>query len=158
SWNFGDATSSTSQNPTKTYGAAGICTVTLIINGGASTATKTNYIQVLPNRGTPYISTDGGSFDVNANDFCEETSSGTAWVRGNSATAGKNGTYNGSYAWVTGLSGNYADNSSSYLYTPNYNFTTTGTYTVSFYSKYTVENDYDGFRVEYSLDKGTSWN
>src|SRR5213078_4150012 len=28
----------------------------------------------------------------------------------------------------------------------------------SFYSKYSVENDYDGFRVEYSLNKGTTWN
>jgi len=157
-WNFGDATTSTSQSPTKTYNAAGIYTVSLSINSGASSVTKTSYVQVLPNRGTPYIGTNGGNFDVNANDFGAETSAGTGWARGNSSVSGKNGTYNGSYAWVTGLSANYVDNSSTYLYTPNYNFTATGTYIISFYSKYSVETDYDGFRVEYSLNKGSTWN
>ena len=157
-WNFGDGTSSSSQNPIKSYTVPGIYTVTLSINSGASSATKTNYIQVLPNKGTPYLATDGGNFDVNANDFGAETFVGTAFQRGNSAVAGKSGTFSGSFAWVTGLTGNYVDNTSTYLYTPNYNFTATGTYIISFYSKYNVENNFDGFRIEYSLDKGTSWN
>jgi len=157
-WSFGDATTSTTQNPTKTYSAAGFYSVTLSINSGASSLTKTNYIQVLPNKGTPYIGTDGGNFDVNPDNFGSEIIAGTGFQRGNSSVSGKNGTYNGNYAWVTGLTGNYVDNSSTYLYTPNYNFTATGTYIISFYSKYSVESNYDGFRLEYSLDKGSTWN
>lgn len=158
SWNFGDATTSTVKNPVKSYSTPGYKTVTLTINNGAATVTRTNYILILPNRGTPYLAANGGNFDVNANDFGAETPYGTGWVRGNSSTSGKNGTYSGSFAWVTGLSGNYVNHSVSYLYTPNFNFSATGTYTISFYAKYNVETDWDGFRVEYSLDKGSTWN
>lgn len=158
SWNFGDATTSTLKNPVKSYSTPGPKTVTLTINNGAASVTKTAYILILPNKGTPYLAADGGNFDVNPNDFGAETIYGTGWVRGNSGTSGKNGTYSGSFAWVTGLSGNYVNNSVSYLYTPNYNFSAAGTYTISFYTKYNVEADWDGFRVEYSLDKGNTWS
>lgn len=158
SWNFGDATTSTVKNPIKTYTTPGYKTVSLTINNGAATVTKNNYILILPNRGTPYLATNGGNFDVNPNDFGAETPYGTGWVRGNSSTSGKNGTYSGSFAWVTGLSGNYVNYSVSYLYTPNFNFSAAGTYTISFYAKYNVETDWDGFRVEYSLDKGNTWH
>ena len=48
SWNFGDGTTSTAQNPSKTYSNAGIYTVKLTATGpgGSNTATKTNYISV----------------------------------------------------------------------------------------------------------------
>jgi hypothetical protein len=44
-WNFGDATTSTLQNPTKTYSTPGDYTVTLTVNGG-DVETKTGYIEV----------------------------------------------------------------------------------------------------------------
>ncbi|MBL0049011.1 MAG: PKD domain-containing protein [Bacteroidetes bacterium] len=87
-WNFGDGGNALSKNPTYTYSTPGVYTVSLQINGSL-TATKTAYIQVLPNRGTPYIPAVGGSFDVSANDFGSETSSGTPFQRGTSAIAGK---------------------------------------------------------------------
>jgi PKD repeat protein len=161
-WDFGDAGTSSVKNPAHTYTTAGLYTVTLVINGnGAYTRTKVGYIHVLPDRTTPYLvaNGDGGSFDVNPLDFGVVTSSGTAWQRGNSAQPNKNGTVSGSNAWVTGLSvANYADNSSSYLYTPSFNMMANGIYELSFYGKWRFEQAYDGFRVEYSLDKGTSWN
>jgi PKD repeat protein len=46
-WNFGDGSTSTLQNPTHIYSVAGIYTVILSINSGASTKTMTNYIMVL---------------------------------------------------------------------------------------------------------------
>ncbi|MHC5077880.1 MAG: PKD domain-containing protein [Planctomycetota bacterium] len=50
-WSFGDTTTSSAQNPTHTYTAGGVYTVSLTVNGpnGSDTETKLNYITV----GTP---------------------------------------------------------------------------------------------------------
>ena len=47
-WTFGDGTSSTAQNPSYAYSAAGSYTVALTVtgSGGSNTMTKTNYIAV----------------------------------------------------------------------------------------------------------------
>ncbi len=158
SWNFGDGTTSTLENPTRTFINPGKYDVTLTINGGVSSLTRTTYIHVLPNLGTPYTAGLGGDFESNPNHFGSATISGTGWQRGNSSVAGKNGTQSGSNAWVTGLTdANYAANSDASIYSPNYNFTAAGTYTIKLYAKRNVETNYDGFRVEYSLDSGRNW-
>lgn len=159
SWDFGDGSAmGTLENPGHIYQTAGKFNVTLTINSGASSITKSQYIHILPNRGTPYLTgADGGTFETNTSDFGSETQAGTPWQRGNSAVTGKNGVVSGSNAWVTGLTGNYLDNTDSRLLTPNYNFTLPGTYTLRFWTKYNTENDFDGFRVQYTLDKGTTW-
>jgi PKD repeat protein len=158
-WDFGDGTNSTAKNPTKTYTTPGQYTVTLVINGsGALTRTKTAYIHILPNRGIPYNPAAGGSFDVNALDFGAETIAGTPFERGNSAVAGKSGIVSGANAWVTGRTvSTYANNTDASLWSPNYNFTAPGIYTLQFYRKNIFEIGYDGFRVEYSLDRGDNW-
>ena len=161
-WNFGDASTSTSQNPVHSYAAPGLYTVTLTINGSIPVI-KANLIQVLPNRGTPYTPAAGGNFDVNALDFGAPVSASsgcgtvTNFERGSSVIGGKSGTRSGSFAWVTSLTSNYNDNSTAYLYSPNFNFAVTGTYTIKIYRKNQFELGYDGFRMEYSLNKGTSW-
>lgn len=50
SWSFGDGTSSTAQNPTHAYTAAGTYTVSLTASnaGGSDVATRTGYITVTP--------------------------------------------------------------------------------------------------------------
>ena len=157
-WNFGDGTTSTLKNPTKSYAAAGLYTVSLTINGGVSSATQTNLVQILPNRNTPYQITDGGNFETNPNDFGVNTISGTSWERGNSTITGKDGTNSGSNAWVTGLtSALYADRGESQLWSPNYNFTGQTSLSLSFFAKFNTEPEYDGFRIEYSIDKGANW-
>ncbi|MGO4776418.1 proprotein convertase P-domain-containing protein, partial [Lysobacter sp. 2RAB21] len=62
SWNFGDGTTSTATNPSKTYSAAGTYTVTLTVtdNGGA-TNTKTGSVTV---SGTPGSQTYTNDTDV----------------------------------------------------------------------------------------------
>ncbi|MBL0146354.1 MAG: PKD domain-containing protein [Chitinophagaceae bacterium] len=157
SWNFGDAGTSTAANPSHTYTVPGKYNVTLTINSGASTLVKNLYIHILPNRGTPYALTDGGNFEVNPLDFGVDNLAGTPWEKGNSAVAGKNGVVSGSNAWVTGLTGNYADNTDASLMTPNYNFTAIGAYLMRFQSKRNTESGYDGFRVEYTLDSCRNW-
>ncbi len=154
-WNFGDGTTSTVANPLKQFNVPGIFNVTLSINGGALSIIKT--ISVLPKRNIPYTLANGGDFETNPNDFVSKSINGTPWERGTSAVAGKNGTNSGSNAWVTGLTGNYADNSESYLYGPEFIFSAAGAYNFSFYTKYVVETNYDGLRVEYSLDTGKIW-
>lgn len=156
-WNFGDGNTSTTKNPVHTYSTPGLFTVTLTINGSL-TATKTSYIHVLPDEGSPYLPVDGGNFETNTNDFGAETISGTAFVRGNSSVTGKSGTQSGSNAWVTGITGNYVDNTETRLYSPNFNLSAIGTYILKFYKKNKIEIDWDGFRVEYSTDKGDNWN
>ncbi|MBL7747840.1 MAG: PKD domain-containing protein, partial [Chitinophagaceae bacterium] len=111
SWDFGDGTNSTLENPGHAYAAAGKYNVTLTINAGASAITKNQFIHILPNKGTPYTIASGGGFEVNTDDFGVNHIAGTAWVRGNSAVVGKQGTHAGANAWVTGLVGNYVDNS-----------------------------------------------
>jgi PKD repeat protein len=157
-WSFGDGGNSNVKNPVYAYPNPGLYTVSLQINGTVSTS-KTAYIQVLPNRGTPYNTAVGGSFEVSADDFGSETTSGTSFQRGVSAVAGKNGTNSGTNAWVTGLTAStYNSNTTARLFTPNYNFSAAGAYTLSFYKKNVFEIDWDGFRVEYTLDKGDNWS
>jgi PKD repeat protein len=158
-WDFGDGTTSTDKNPVKVYNTAGLYNVTLQINGsGSLQKVRTGYIHVLPNAGIPYTPADGGNFDLNPLSFASETISGTPFERGNSAVAGKNGTRSGSNAWVSGLtSANYTDNTDSRLWTPCFNFTLPGTYTLRFFRKNSVEIGWDGYRVEYTLNRGDTW-
>ncbi len=156
-WDFGDGTTSTLANPSKQYLTPGLYNVSLTINGGANNKLINSYIQILPYRPVPYTLALGGSFDLNPNDFGSETPSGVAFARGNSTVASKSGTASGSFAWVTGITGNYGDNNDTRLYSPCFNFTASGTYTIRFKTKNRFEIAYDGYIVEYSLDLGNTW-
>lgn len=159
SWTFGDGGTSNQQNPQHSYSLPGFYSVTLTINSGASSKTITDYIKILPNKGTPYTPAAGGNFEVNVNDFIPENVNGTPFHRGNSSVTGKNGTQSGTNAWVTGLTeAQYQNGTHSMLYSPNYNFTSAGTYTIKFFAKFSTEFAWDGFRVEVTTNKGDSWN
>lgn len=158
-WDFDNngSTDATTQNPTWSYGMSGYKTVKLTINGAYS-KTMTNYIQVLPNKGVPYTTAQGGDFESNASDFGATLINGTSWERGNSLVGGKSGVQSGSNAWVTGLTATtYSDNTETYLYTPNFNLYGTTTDSIKFYLKNAFEIQYDGMRVEYSTDYGSTW-
>lgn len=162
-WNFGDAGTSTSQNPSHTYAAAGKYNVTLTINSGVSTITKTAYIHILPNRGTPYTLVQGGNFESNANDFGSMSTRGSTdkWERGvpSNFLTTVNSPVN---AWKTDLdadltAGNYACSFMS----PNYNFTAPAGsgYQLRFRSSMEVVFCSAPFAVQcqYSTNKGVSW-
>lgn len=51
SWNFGDGTTSTDQNPIKIYSAAGIYGVVLVVGDGTSTSTRIRYILLVTTEG-----------------------------------------------------------------------------------------------------------
>lgn len=162
SWNFGDAGTSTAENPSHAYGSPGVYNVTLTINAGASTLTKTAYIHVLPNRGTPYtVAADGGTFEINVNDFGSMSIRGNTdkWERGvpSNFLTTVNSAVN---AWKTDLDadltqGDYA----CVLMTPNYNFTAAGTYILRFRRSMEIAfcNAPFAVQVQYSTNKGVSW-
>ncbi|MEQ9305890.1 MAG: PKD domain-containing protein, partial [Marinoscillum sp.] len=160
SWDFGDGTMSTDVQPTHFYDDPGYYDVSLTINSadGEVTSLKENYILVLPSLEVPFSLEDGGNFEVNQNYFGPENITGTPFELGESSIAGKDGTSSGANAWVTGIDeDNYADETEAYLYSPEFDFTYLGQYIFAIKAKYEFELDWDGFIVEYSTDKGTSW-
>ncbi|MFT6148730.1 MAG: photosystem II stability/assembly factor-like uncharacterized protein [Saprospiraceae bacterium] len=158
-WSFGDNETSTDFSPTHIYNQLGTYTATLTIN---DTLTTSQTILILPNRTVPYTNEDNaqydGSFENNAGDFGVYTISGTGFELGNSTISPKSGTKTGSKAYVTGITENYyQNNSTSMLYTPNYDLSQEGIYELSFWAKYDLQFGWDGFLVEYSTDLGTNW-
>lgn len=153
---------STDQNPTYAYGAGGSYAVKLRINGsGGPSLTKTDYIIVQPALGTPYTTSDGGDFESNPWHFGSALISGSSniWELGAPSNAISN-TASGSKVWKTDLDADIvkADYSCA-LTTPSFNFTASGTYTLSF--KYRMEVAHSqvpiGVWVEYSTNAGSSW-
>ncbi len=161
SWDFGDGQTSTAQNPVHAYATSGLFTVALTINSGASTETKVDYIHILPNEGTPYAPTDGGNFETELLDFGAEALSGglNVWERG-VPTNFLNQTVSASNVWKTDLDADLPDATySSALYTPNYNMTAAGAYTLQL--EIAMESQFCNapytLQVHYSLDKGVNW-
>ncbi|MCF6351633.1 MAG: PKD domain-containing protein [Cyclobacteriaceae bacterium] len=160
-WDFGDGTPvSTDSNPVHNYTSAGSYTVSLTISStvGNDTQSKTDYISVLPKKGSSYTLAEGGDFESNVTDFSVQHIGGTPFELGESSVTGKDGTSSGINAWVTGIADNeYLDHSESRLLTPSFDFTNLGQYVFEFKSKFIFEDKWDGFIVEYSTDFGIIW-
>jgi PKD repeat protein len=83
-WDFGDGNTSTEQNPTHTYNAAGDYTVQLTATNtcGNSTATQTNYVHVnpcIPMAANFSASPTSGNLPLVVNFTDQSTGSPTAW-------------------------------------------------------------------------------
>ncbi len=168
-WDFGDGTTSNEQNPSHVYSGTGTYTVTLSVNGGAATISKTGYITVLADPSIPY------STDFNSNNgafYAHSISEGQNYWQWGTATATKpnynpaNGlaTLEGSASWITNLSGSHGTNTIYALDSPPFNLEGgTGNYTLSF--KYRMlpggtsgsSSNAAGMNVKYSIDGGTTW-
>jgi PKD repeat protein len=157
-WEFGDGATSASANPTHTYSAVGTYSVRLTINGTLSTQSSHT---VLPNRPLPYIDgrpSYGGDFEGFTEQYAVHTLSGSAFERGKSTISKKDGVRSGQNAFVLGLEeASYQPNTRSILYLPNFDMSEVTFYDFSFWGKWEIQNGLDGFRVEYSVDKGRNW-
>jgi len=113
SWSFGDGATSSLQNPSHTYTAAGTFTVTLTVTGpgGSDALTRTNYIAVSAPPVPPTAS------------FSATPTAGT-----NPLTVSFTDSSTGD---VTGWSWTFGDGATSTLQHPNHTYTAAGTYTVS---------------------------
>ncbi|MGD1958344.1 MAG: PKD domain-containing protein [Fulvivirga sp.] len=156
SWSFGDGTSSNSLDPIKSYDEPGLYTISLEVNG--NTTTKTDLIQVLPMLSIPFTLENGGDLESNTLNFGALNRFGTGFELGSSTIENKDGTFSGDNAWVTGLTEeNYQANSEAFLYTPLFDFSSLGEYELAFRTKYAFETDWEGYQVEYTLDRGITW-
>ncbi len=108
SWNFGDGTTSTLNNPTKTYTTAGTYTITFKISNGtcSDSITKTISLQTKPT----------ASFVVNNNSQCL---SGNSFSFTNQSTGS-----------IIGYSWNFGDSTTSNVQHPTKTYTTAGNYNV----------------------------
>lgn len=111
SWNFGDGSTSTEQNPSHTYNAAGTYTASLTVTGpgGTDIETKTNYIQVTE---APAVAGFSGSPTSGYRPLTVQF------------TDGSTGTIN-SWAW------DFGDGWTSPQRNPSHTYNSAGTYTVS---------------------------
>ena len=112
SWNFGDATTSTAQNPSHTYAAGGSYTVTLQVtdNQGAQSTTTSKTVTVTPPNQPP---TANFTFSCSAL-TCSFTST----------SSDPDGSV-ASYSW------NFGDGATSTAQNPSHTYATGGSYTVT---------------------------
>jgi len=161
SWDFGDGEFSNAKNPVHAYQSGGVYDVSLTITypgGGTHSNTEVELVYVVEKKGSTYTLVEGGDMESNFNDFQADNVRGTPFERGMSTIAGKNGVSSGVNAWVTGLTAaQYEDNSEAFLYTPLFDFSLLGTYNVSFMANYSLEEGWDAFILESSIDNGANW-
>ena len=156
SWNFGagatPATANTAGPHVVSYATSGVKLITLTINGGTDVTIRE--IAVMPTLSAEYTPSNGGDFESNDTHFFGLS----GFQKGNSTISGKNGVASGNNAYVTWRTKQeYPEIAETYLYTPNFNFSLAGSYTIQFKTKYQSELTRDGFIVQYSTNRGTSW-
>ena len=120
SWDFGDGTTSTEQNPTYTYEAAGTYTVTLIATNeyGSDEEIRTDYITVyapVTAQFTADVTSGAAPLTVQFTDT--STGSPTSWL------------------WTFG------DGNTSTAQNPQHTYSSAGTYTVTLTASHTYSND-----------------
>ena len=157
-WSFGDGTTDTIENPSHTYSAIGEYPISLTINDNLNT---TGIIKILPDLPTPWKSDRpgyGGDFEALGEQYGVHTLSGSAFSRGRSSIQGKDGVKSGQNAFVVGINEPfYQANTHTILYLPNFDFSQQSIYEFSFWGKWRIHPGFDGFRVEYSTDRGQNW-
>ncbi len=110
---------------------------------------------------TSFYVNDSGNVGVTNNftsisdELITITEGGNGWIRGNRTTSALNTA--GNIAYLTNLSGNYTDNTKSYLISQCYNLSNVTNPTINFKLAFDLEADWDIVYVEYSTNFGASW-
>jgi hypothetical protein len=80
------------------------------------------------------------------------------WERGSPTKTLLNQAASGTNAYFTGLSGNYPNNKTSYLYTKCYNLSLITNPILNFKMAFDIEEDWDHMYVEYTINQGQTWS
>ncbi|MGL1886042.1 MAG: PKD domain-containing protein [Reichenbachiella sp.] len=156
-WDFGDGGTAITANPLHIYEEPGLYEVSLEIDGD-ETNTQSIMLQILPYLDADFSLADGGDFESKDTLFTAVNIAGTGFELGSSSVGGKSGVNSGENAWVTGINSTVYDPwSEAYLYTPAFDFSVSGSYSIEFFTKYELEDEWDGFIIEYTVDGGVSW-
>lgn len=163
-WDLGDGTTSTEQDFYHSYGNLGTYDISLTLNGEPNNPdlNASKSIVILPSHSLPYTEEGeeySGSFEGFEEQWAVDNVGGNStWERGNSTQLFKNGTISGNNAFVIAKDEQYYEqNSESYLYLPNFDFSEPTIYEFSFHTRYKTAPGRDGFNVQYSLNKGETW-
>lgn len=68
-----------------------------------------------------------------------------------------NGANSGTFAWITGFTGDYPAGSNNYLYAPSAKLKGQSCYRLSFNHWFQTEFNLDGGNIEFTLDSGLTW-
>ncbi len=99
------------------------------------------------------------SFETSTDSFIVETSGSatTMWERGTPSKQLLNKAASGNNAYITTLTGNHPNNTTSHLYTKCYDLTLIKNPILSFKMAFDIEKDWDYMYVQYSTDQGKTW-
>jgi len=152
-------TDTTSSSFAWAFATGGYKTVRLTINGTTNT---TQVIHVLPRLGIPYTTSNGGNFESNFWHFGGEAISGGVNLWEHGAPSNYLGSaYSGTRVWKTDLDADIQEDAYICgLYSPSFNMSNSGTYTISFRMGMEVHfcNAPFGVQIQYSLDQGSNWS
>jgi hypothetical protein len=113
-------------------------------------------LQVLGN--TSGLTNDLHQFENRAFLTAVQGSTASSWQMGQAAGALLNAAVAGvSNVYATNLSGDYGNNSTSYLYSGCYDLSSINSPVLSFDMAFDIESNYDVLYIEYSIDGGTTW-
>lgn len=97
------------------------------------------------------------SFEEEALVTLNDKSSNILWERGRPNGSLLRNASKGNQVYATNLGGNYTDLTLAYLYTGCYDLSSIKTADFKFDMAYDIEQDWDVFYVQYSIDNGDSW-
>ncbi|HOY30413.1 MAG TPA: CARDB domain-containing protein [Bacteroidales bacterium] len=94
---------------------------------------------------------------ANVNWLAGPVSNGSVWELGTPNYGSTNTAHSTPNAWDVNLNSAYTNSVTTYLYTQNFDFSTVINAKMKFWLNYNLETGYDGLRVEYTTNGGTTW-
>lgn len=96
-------------------------------------------------------------FESGALGWYNTTLSGSSWELGIPNFGTTSGAHSGNNAWDISLDSAYKNNTLCYLYSPQFDFSTTTNAILSFWQNYNTEVQWDATLLQYTTDTGATW-
>jgi hypothetical protein len=162
-WEFGNTDTSHALNPQYTYSTTAQQYVLTLVAGFSDCADTINKLfTIRPNISSfPYFE----NFESGKNgwqeeyDYDNDQQTAGRWILGAPAKTKIAGAYSGNSSWVTGATGNYRSNDTTYVTSPCFDFSNLDRPMIRMRLNYAMEEN-DGVVLQYSTDTGTTvrWN